>query len=161
MEQKNNSKDVFLSALAEAAGGLKRFKKTQLSEIFDEVAEFRKKGLSRKQIAAVLTQQGLPMSEGVYASTMSRIKKERQEKNEVKTTETKMVVVAERKQVTNKEADSGSGGMNHAAALVEKAKKVETTNTTGISREEMITMTNIPGLIDRKYKPQKPKGDSK
>ena len=89
MEQKNKSKNVILGALDQAAGGLTRFKKSQLEEIFDELAEFRARGLSRKQITVVLSKQGLEMSEGVYASTMARIKKERQEKNEVKTTEKK------------------------------------------------------------------------
>lgn len=101
MEQKNKSKNVILGALDQAAGGLTRFKKSQLEEIFDELAEFRARGLSRKQITVVLSKQGLEMSEGVYASTMARIKKERQEKNEVKTTEKKMVVVAERKQIVS------------------------------------------------------------
>lgn len=81
MEQKNNSKNLLIGALDQAASGLNRFKKAQLEEIFDEVAEYRARGLSRKQIAAVLTQQGLPITEGVFASTMSRIMKERRERN--------------------------------------------------------------------------------
>lgn len=105
MEQKNKSKNLILGALDQAAGGVTRFKKSQLEEIFDELAEFRARGLSRKQITVVLSRQGLEMSEGVYASTMARIKKERQEKNEVTATEKKIVVVAERKQTSNNEAD--------------------------------------------------------
>jgi len=113
-----------------------------LEEIIDEVEECKKKGMSRREIVHVLAGKQLVMSEGTFATTRNRILKER----------------------GNRKHQVQEGPVEQKVAVKVKTQaleKVETKNTTGISREEMITMTNIPGLTDRKYKPHKPKGDSK
>lgn len=77
METNSDSKSELIEALSQAARGRNRFKKARLEEVIDDVEDAKARGLSHKEIVAVLALQGLIMSEGVFATTRSRILKKR------------------------------------------------------------------------------------
>jgi len=77
MESNSDSKSELIEALSQASRGRNRFKKARLEEVIDEIEDAKVRGLSHKEIVAVLALRGLVMSEGVFATTRSRILKER------------------------------------------------------------------------------------
>lgn len=77
METNSDSKSELIEALSQAARGRNRFKKARLEEVIDDVEDAKARGLSHKEIVAVLAMRGLVMSEGVFATTRNRILKER------------------------------------------------------------------------------------
>lgn len=77
MESNSDSKSELIEALSQASRGRNRFKKARLEEVIDDVEDAKSRGLSHKEIVAVLAMRGLVMSEGVFATTRNRILKKR------------------------------------------------------------------------------------